>query len=72
MTQNFTFANIDNSNDDFVLVVTDLEKKVRSIYRAHTLYCKSIFEKMSSANMQNAKIFYEFLITEHKSSECQI
>ena len=26
MTQNFTFANIDNSNDDPVLVVTDLEK----------------------------------------------
>lgn len=28
MTQNFTFANIDNSNDDPVLVVTDLEKKL--------------------------------------------
>jgi hypothetical protein len=37
MTQNFTFANIDNSNDDPVLVVTDLEKKVSSIYRTHTL-----------------------------------
>lgn len=35
MIQNFTFANIDNSNDDPVLVITDLEKKVRSIYRAH-------------------------------------
>jgi hypothetical protein len=51
MTQNFTFANIDNSNDDPVLVVTDLEKKVSSIYRTYTLYYKFIFEKMSSANM---------------------
>jgi hypothetical protein len=50
-TQNFTFANIDNSNDDPVLVVTDLEKKVSSIYRTYTLYYKFIFEKMSSANM---------------------
>lgn len=51
MTQNFTFANIDNSNDDPVLVVTDLEKKVSSIYRTYTLYYKFIFEKMSSAYM---------------------
>ena len=32
MTQNFTFANvdnvIDNSNDDLVLVVADMEKKL--------------------------------------------
>ncbi len=71
MTQNFTFANvdnvIDNSNDDLVLVVADMEKKVKSIYRAHPLYCNSIFKKMSSANLQNTKIFYEFLITEHNN-----
>ena len=35
MTQNFNFANIDNSNDDPVMVITNLEKKVRSLYRAH-------------------------------------
>jgi|GEM_PF-3492535 len=63
MTQNFTFANVDNSNDDLVLAVSDLKKKVRTIYRVHPLYCNSIFKKMSSTNLRNAKIFYEFLIT---------
>lgn len=35
MTQNFNFANIDNSNDDPVMVITNLEKKLDPLYRAH-------------------------------------
>jgi len=52
MTQNFNFANIDNSNDDPVMVITNLEKKVRSLYRAHYSYCKFIFKKMFICKMQ--------------------
>jgi hypothetical protein len=44
MTQNFTFANIDNSNDDPVLVVTDLEKKVAP-YIELILFITNLFLK---------------------------
>jgi hypothetical protein len=44
MTQNFTFANIDNSNDDPVLVVTDLEKKLAP-YIELILFIANLFLK---------------------------
>ena len=44
MTQNFTFANIDNSNDDPVLVVTDLEKKLAP-YIELMLFITNLFLK---------------------------
>jgi hypothetical protein len=43
-TQNFTFANIDNSNDDPVLVVTDLEKKLAP-YIELILFITNLFLK---------------------------
>ena len=51
-------ANI--SND----VVLDLEKKIESICKGASSYYSSLFKKMSLKNLQNAKILYEFLITE--------
>ncbi|MGI9010570.1 MAG: hypothetical protein ACR2F1_05215, partial [Nitrososphaeraceae archaeon] len=65
-----SFANdvdskVDSDNNDLVRVVADLEKKLEYICKeTHPLYCHSIFKKISSANLQSAKIFYEFLITE--------
>ena len=49
-----------------VMDINDSEKKIRYIFQgSHHLYLDSIFKKMSSTNLQNAKIVYEFLITEH-------
>ncbi|HET9807745.1 MAG TPA: hypothetical protein VFP49_12635 [Nitrososphaeraceae archaeon] len=53
-----SYANI--SND----VLLDLEKKTESICKGSSSYYSSIFKKMSFKNLQNAKILYEFLITE--------
>ena len=49
-----------------VMDINDSEKKIRYIFQgSHHLYLDSIFKKMSSTNLQNAKIVYEFLITEY-------
>ena len=53
--------------------MADLEKKVRSIFKdTHSRYFNSVFKKMSSTNLQNAKIFYEFLITEHNNQNVSL
>jgi len=44
MTQNFTFANVDNSNDDLVLAVSDLKKKLEQ-YIEFILYIAILFLK---------------------------
>ena len=74
-----SFVNVDNNNidssrdNDLVLVVADLEKKLEYMCKeTHPLYCHSIFKKISSANLQSAKIFYEFLITEHYNHNVKI
>ena len=47
--------------------IKDLENKIRSISKgSHSLYINSIFKKMST-NLENAKIFYEFLIAQHNN-----
>ena len=55
--------NIQNSSD------LDLDKNIESflllLTKKSSPYYKSLFKKMSSTNLQNAKIVYEFLITEH-------
>ena len=48
------------SND----VVSDLEKEIESICKGASSYYSSLFKKMSFKNLDNAKILYEFLITE--------
>jgi hypothetical protein len=49
-----------------VININDSEKKIKYIFQgSHHLYLDSIFKKMSSTNLQNAMIFYDFLITEH-------
>ena len=51
------------------VVIDNLEKKVIHISKGtHSIlppYINSIFKKMSLDNMQNTKIFYEFLIAEY-------
>jgi len=45
--------------------IQDLENKIRSICKgSNSLYINSVFKKMST-NLENAKIFYEFLIAQH-------
>jgi hypothetical protein len=44
--------------------VLDLETKIESICKGASSYYNSLFKKMSFKNPQNAKILYEFLITE--------
>jgi hypothetical protein len=51
-------ANI--SND----IILDLEKKTESICKGASSYYSSLFKKISFKNPRNAKILYEFLITE--------
>jgi hypothetical protein len=51
-------ANI--SND----IILDLEKKIESICKGASSYYSSLFKKISFKNPRNAKILYEFLITE--------
>ena len=54
------------ANNNVMNIINDSEKKIRYIFQgSHRLYLNSIFIKMSTANIQNAKILYEFLITEH-------
>ena len=54
------------ANTNVMDIINDSEKKIRYIFQgSHRLYLDSIFKKMSSTNLQNAKIVYEFLITEH-------
>ncbi|HSL13573.1 MAG TPA: hypothetical protein VK882_04895 [Nitrososphaeraceae archaeon] len=51
-------ANISNET------VLDLETKIESICKGASSYYSSLFKKMSFKNPQNAKILYEFLMTE--------
>jgi hypothetical protein len=44
--------------------VLDLEKNIESICKGASSYYSSLFKKMSFKNPKNAKILYEFLITE--------
>ena len=54
------------ANSNVMDIINDSEKKIRYIFQgSHRLYLNSIFKKMSSTNIQNAKIVHEFLITEH-------
>ena len=47
--------------------IENLENKVRSICKgSHSLYINSMLKKMST-NLQNAKIFYEFLIAQYNN-----
>ena len=50
-----------NIND----VILELQKKVELICKGSPFYYISLVKKMPSANLQNAKIIYEFLITEY-------
>ncbi len=52
-------ANISNND-----VVLDLEKKIESICKGAYLITVHFLKKMSFKNLQNAKILYEFIITE--------
>ncbi len=65
---------IDNDKDkDLALVVAGLEKKLEYLCKeTHPLFCQSFFKKTSSTNLQIAKIFYEFLITEHNNNNVRI
>lgn len=48
--------------------IEGLENKVRSICKgSHSLYINSIFKKICNTNLENAKIFYEFLIAQHNN-----
>ena len=62
--------NIQNSSD------LDLDKNIESLLllltRGSSPYYKSLFIKMSSANIQNAKILSEFLITERDSQNLKL
>ena len=62
MVQKPSKTNTNNNNTD----INDLENKIRHIFQGsrHDAYLDSIFKKMST-NLQNVKVFYEFLITEH-------
>ena len=51
-------ANIGNE------AVLDLEKRIESMCKGASSYYSSLFKKMSFKNPNNAKILYEFLITE--------
>ena len=63
----------DDDNNNIVLLVADLEKKVRSICKnVHPFYLNSIFKRMSNANLQNTMIFYKFLITEYNIQNVQL
>ena len=58
---------------DLALVVAGLEKKLEYLCKeTHPLFCQSFFKKTSSTNLQSAKIFYEFLITEHNNNNVRI
>jgi hypothetical protein len=62
LVANTTNNNVIDDDDD----INDSENKIRYIFQgSRHLYLGSIFKKMSSTNLQNTKIFYEFLITEH-------
>jgi integrase len=62
--------NIQNNSD------LNLEKNIASLLllltKESSPYYKSLFIKMSSANIQNAKILSEFLITEHDSQNLKL
>lgn len=49
--------------------IENLENKVKSICKgSHSFnYLNSIFQEMRNKNLQNTKIFYEFLITEYNN-----
>ena len=56
-----------------IMDINDSEKKIRYIFQgSHRLYLDSIFKKTSSTNIQNATIFYEFLITEYNTQNVRI
>jgi hypothetical protein len=59
-------ANVSNE------VSLDLEKKIDSICKGASFYYNSLFKKMSSTNLRNAIILYEFLITEHNNQNIKL
>ncbi len=72
MTRSFAnVVNVDNVENNG-LILADLEKKIRVICKEAPLYCNSIFKKMSSANLQNTKIFYQFLIEEYDNQNVKL
>ena len=62
MAQSFTVHNISHNNNEVIL---DLQNKVELICKGAPFYYISLIKKMFSANLQNAKIVYEFLIMEY-------
>ena len=61
-----SYANVSNE------VSLDLEKKIDSICKGASFYYNSLFKKMSSTNLRNVIILYEFLITEHNSHNVKL
>ncbi len=71
--------NKDNENND--LIVLDLQKKIASLYKgvSTSTICKgdlryydSLFRNMSCANIQNASLLYQFLITERNAQNLKL
>jgi integrase len=61
------------ANTNVMDIINDSEKKIRYIFQGlHHLYLDSIFKEASSTNIQNATIFYEFLITAHNTQNVKI
>ena len=74
-----SFANTDNivnsiDNDKgFSSSSCRFRKKLEYLCKeTHPLFCQSFFKKTSSTNLQSAKIFYEFLITEYNNNNVRI
>ena len=53
-------------------IILELEKKINSLCKGASSYYNSLFKKMFIKNLQNAKILYEFLITEHNSQNVKL
>jgi hypothetical protein len=70
---NSQFAKVNNNDNNNV---EDLEKNIiiKSIIfkGSHSLYLDSIFKKMYLSNIQNTKIFYNFLISEHNGQNVRL